>query len=102
LRIRDVAAVTAIPLLCLPGLGGGIALLANTLSGRPADHWGVVSSVAIVIANIFGIPFLLMAIMVCAFVVFSIGVSPRAKLANVLLLGLSIAATFSVAFRFSC
>jgi hypothetical protein len=100
LRIRDVAALTAIPLLCLPGLGGGVALLVNTLTGRPADHWGVVSSVAVVIASMFGIPLLLMAIVVCAFVLFSIGVSPKAKLANVILLGLSIAATFSVSFRF--
>jgi hypothetical protein len=100
MRLRDIVSAIAVFSLCLPSLGGGIALLANSMAHRPVADWGMVSSLAVAIAAMFGLPTILIAIVLCAYSVFSVTADPRVKLASVLILGLAIAASFSVSLRF--
>ncbi len=99
MRTKGIASLLLISLLCLPSLAGAMALAGNAIVHRPIGEWNLPSSLSVAVAAFFGTPLIIAAAAICALVLFRFQVSPRIKLADVMIVGLGMIATLLVSFR---
>ncbi len=100
MRTRGIFSLVPNVLLCLPSLGGGVALLGNVVLQQRIEKWGVVSSCLVALAVYLGGPLVTAAMVVSGLAGLSGRVSPRVKYAHYIIVSLATVATVSVTFHF--
>ncbi len=99
MRAKGIPSLVLLLLLCLPSTVGGAVFLLKLSTGQPVESWGVPASLMVAVAAMFGTPLILLAIALCVPIILGRKVSPGLKFADLVILGMGMAATLIVSFR---
>ncbi len=97
---KGLASLVSVCVLCLPSLAGGFALCSNFLARRPIGEWNLPSSLSVALAVMFGVPLVLLALVIGGFAMLNVQVPRRIKWADGIVLVLAVVCSLAVSFRF--
>lgn len=101
MRIKSAMSLTAISVLCLPSLVGGLALLTNVALGKHMGNWGEASAAFVALGVFVGGPLVAAATVIGLLVACHPLISSRVKGAHLTVVVLGAIATTALLFRFA-